>query len=320
MPRNEKIGIIGSGLIGRSWAMLFASVDYEVCIYDLKPEQVSAALDDILQQLKSLEKSGMLRGTASAEEQHKCIKGVSSLEDCIKGAKHIQECVFENLELKKKVFHQLDELAGPNTVLSSSTSCIVPSKFTEDLAHRENCIVAHPVNPPYYVPMVEVVPAPWTSKDVVARTTALMKEIGQSPVTFTRELQGFGLNRIQYAILNECNNLVQSGVLSAEDVDVIMKDGLGYRYAWMGALETAHLNAQGMDEYLRKYGPTMVSVSNSFLGIPAWTPEASGTLIDQMNQMVPEDQLEKRRQWRDTRLAALAKLKKDMKELEKSEK
>ncbi|XP_042224469.1 lambda-crystallin homolog [Homarus americanus] len=163
MPRNEKIGIVGSGFIGRSWAMLFAGVGYEVCIYDIKAEQVSAALDDILHQLKNLHKSGLLRGKLSVEEQHKCIKGATSLKECVSGAVFIQEAVFEDLELKKKVFHQIDELVDSNTIISSSTSCIVPSKLSSDLTNKTNFIVSHPVNPPYYVPMVEVVPAPWTS-------------------------------------------------------------------------------------------------------------------------------------------------------------
>jgi len=316
MPRDEKIGIIGSGLIGRSWAMLFAGVGYQVMIYDVLDTQITAALEDINKQLKALEKDGMLRGTLTAEEQFKCIKGVNSLKECVRKAKHIQECIPENLELKIKVFKELDALAGPNTVLCSSTSCIVPSKFTEDLAHKTNCVVAHPVNPPYYVALVEIVPAPWTSKDVVTRTRALMKEIGQAPVTLSREMPGFGLNRIQYAILNECSNLVSDGVLSAEDVDTLMSEGLGMRYAWMGPLETAHLNAEGMMSYVERYGSTIASVSSTFKPVPAWSPENSQALAEQCDKMVPVEQLQSRRQWRDARLAKLAKLKKEMKELE----
>jgi len=310
------MGIIGSGLIGRSWAMLFAGVGYKVTLYDVLETQVSVALEDIKKQLLALEKDGMLRGTLTAEQQFKCIKGVNSLKECVQKAKHVQECIPENLELKIKVFKELDGLSGSNTVLCSSTSCIVPSKFTADLAHKANCIVAHPVNPPYYVSCVEVVPAPWTSKDTVSKTRALMKEIGQAPVTFSRELPGFGLNRIQYAILNECSNLVSDGVLSAEDVDTLMSEGLGMRYAWMGPLETAHLNAEGMMSYCERYGSTISSVSSTFNPPPTWSPNDSKALSKQCDKMVPLDQLQTRRQWRDARLAKLAKLKKEMKELE----
>lgn len=318
MARNEKIGIVGSGFIGQSWAMLFASVGYQVRLYDVKAEQVTSALEKINKQLKTLEETGMLRGKLTADQQFQCISAVTNLKDCIKGAVYVQESVFEDLELKKKVFHEIDQVADAKTVLASSTSCIVPSKFTADLAHKENCIVAHPVNPPYYVPMVEVVPAPWTSKDVVSRTRAIMKEIGQAPVMFTREQPGFGLNRIQYAILNECNNMVQSGIISAEDVDVLMKEGLGYRYAWMGPLETGLLNADGMDDYVVRYGSSIVAVSKDFAPIPAWTPETTKPMCTQLENMFPKEKLQERREWRDARLIALAKLKKEMKELEKS--
>ncbi|XP_045104141.1 lambda-crystallin-like isoform X1 [Portunus trituberculatus] len=305
---------VDSGFVGRSWAMLFASVGYEVSMFDLKPQQVTAALSDIGVQLKNLEKSGLLRGKLSRSDQFKCIKGASSLKECIKGAKHIQECVFEDLELKKKVFKEMDQLVEPETVLSSSTSCILPSKISADLTHRTNFIVSHPVNPPYYVPAVELVPAPWTSKDVMARTQALMVEIGQSPVVFTREISGFGINRIQYAILKECAHLVNSGVVSAEGVDVIMKHGLGCRYAWMGPLETALLNANGMNDYLERYGNSLDFVTSTFPDTVSFQPEDCTELIDQVDKMVPLDQLQARREWRDKRLAALAKLKKDMEE------
>lgn len=317
MAKHEKIAIVGSGFVGRSWAMLFASVGYEVSMFDLKPQQVKAALSDISDQLENLEKSGLLRGKLGCSEQLKCIKGVSSLKECVKGAKHIQECVFEDLELKKKVFKEIDQLVGPDAVLSSSTSCILPSKISPDLTHKTNFIVSHPVNPPYYVPCVEVVPAPWTSKEVVTRTQALMTEIGQCPVVFTREINGFGINRIQYAILKECANLVNNGVVNAEGVDVFMKHGLGCRYAWMGPLETALLNANGFKDYLERYGNSIDTVTGTFPESVSFQPEDCGELIEQVDKMVPLDELQPRRMWRDKRLAALAKLKKNMDEDEK---
>ena len=111
--------------------------------------------------------------------------------------------------MKAKVFHQVDGLVGDTTILASSTSCIQPSTFTEKLKHRQNCIVAHPVNPPHLVPLVEIVPAPWTSPDVVTMTIELMKKIGQSPVLVKKEVDGFVSNRLQYAMLMEAWRLVE---------------------------------------------------------------------------------------------------------------
>lgn len=157
----------------------------------------------------------------------------------------LQECVFEQIDLKKDVFKQLDEIASNDVVLASSTSCFLPSLFSEGLKHKSQVVVAHPVNPPYYVPAVEIVPAPWTDPKVVERTRAIMIEIGQKPVTLKKEVPGFSLNRIQYAILDECWRQIADGVISVEDVDTVMSDGLGMRYAFMGPWETAHLNAKG---------------------------------------------------------------------------
>lgn len=153
--------------------------------------------------------------------------------------------MFEKLELKADVFKQLDEVASDDIVLGSSTSCFLPSLFSQSLKHRSQVVVAHPVNPPYYIPLIEVVPAPWTSDEVVKRTRALLEDIGQKPVTLKKEVPGFSLNRIQYAILNECWRQIADGVMSVEDVDTVMSDGLGLRYAFMGPYETAHLNAKG---------------------------------------------------------------------------
>jgi len=143
--KNEKVGVVGSGLIGRSWAMLFASAGYRVQIYDISAEQVATALGNILVQLKDLNEAGLLRGKLSVEEQHALISGTDSLQKCVQGAKYIQECVPENFDLKAKVFAQIDEFVDDKTILASSTSSMPISTFSEKLKHRSQCIVSHPV-------------------------------------------------------------------------------------------------------------------------------------------------------------------------------
>ncbi|VVC97243.1 unnamed protein product, partial [Leptidea sinapis] len=190
--KTEKIGIVGSGLIGRSWAMLFASVGYQVTVYDIIPKQVTDALADIKVQLKTLEKD---------------------------------ECVPENIDIKRKVFEDLDKVVDYNIILSSSTSCIQPSKISQGLKHKGQMIVSHPVNPPYYVPLVEIVPAPWTKPEIRSKTKEILLEIGQEPVLLMKEIDGFVLNRIQFAIIDEAWRLVSDGVMNVEDIDKVISEG-----------------------------------------------------------------------------------------------
>ena len=148
-------------------------------------------------------------------------------------------------------------------MLASSTSGIPASAFTEALPGRDRCLVAHPVNPPYLVPLVELVGAPWTSPEVVARTRALMDRVGQVPVVAMKETRGFVLNRMQAALVAEAFRLVRDGVMSVEDVDACVRDGLGLRWSFMGPFETIDLNAPGgVSDYAARFGALMGGITD----------------------------------------------------------
>jgi len=145
---SRKAGIIGSGLIGRSWAMLFAGAGYNVVVYDNVASQVKSALDDIKNQLNNLEKTGMLRGKLTAAQQFSLIKGATSLAEAVKGAYYVQECIPEVLEMKQKLWMEVDALVdSESTILASSTSALLPSVISKDMKHKKQFIVAHPVCP-----------------------------------------------------------------------------------------------------------------------------------------------------------------------------
>uniref|UniRef100_A0A8C8ZN14 L-gulonate 3-dehydrogenase n=1 Tax=Prolemur simus TaxID=1328070 RepID=A0A8C8ZN14_PROSS len=265
-------------------------------------------------ELKSLEEAGSLKGCLSVQEQLSLISGCSSLQEAVEGAVHIQECVPENLELKKKIFAQLDRIVDDRVVLSSSSSCLLPSRLFAGLVHVRQCLVAHPVNPPYYVPLVELVPHPETAPATVDRTHALMTKIGQCPVRLLKEVDGFALNRLQYAVISEAWRLVEEGVLSPTDLDLVMSEGLGTRYAFIGPLETMHLNAEGMLNYCDRYSEGMKRVLKTFGPIPEFSRDTVEKVNQAMCMKVPDDpeNLAARRQWRDDCLRRLSKLKRQM--------
>jgi len=288
--------------------MMFARAGYNVSLYDLNPKQIEDALTSIKEQLQGLAAVDLLKGQ-TVDEIHARISPATDLAEAFKGAVHCQECCPENPELKKKIFAGFDAVADDTIVLSSSSSCISPSVFTEGLKHKAQCIVAHPVNPPHYIPLVEIVPAPWTDPEVTKRTTALMKELGQSPVTLKKEANGFILNRLQYALLMESWRIVEEGICSPEDVDTAVKEGLGLRWSFMGPFETIDLNApEGVKDYCQRYGEniTAVCAEQDKLGARAMKDSPTADVIHAaMRAAVPADALDARKQWRDDRLAAL---------------
>lgn len=311
---NRTITVIGSGLIGRSWAMVFASGGYSVKIYDNQPGQAAKAIIEIRKQLEELEAAHMLRGELNATQQMALFSHYDDLAQALEGAFFVQECVFEQLEVKQSVFQDIERLAGKDVILSSSTSCLVPSNVFAKVQNKSRCIVSHPVNPPYYVKLVELVPHPETASSVMDTTHALMTEVGQAPVRLKKEIDGFALNRVQAAIIAESWRLVQDGIISVKDIDLVMSEGLGMRYAFIGPMETIHLNApEGLEDYMKRYGEGIQRVLTSFGPVPEFCSEGAKTIVNEMCELIPSDQqhLSARKERRDQLLMKLAKLKKD---------
>lgn len=139
-----------------------------------------------------------------------------------------------------------------------------------------------------------------------------MEEIGQKPVSLSREIEGFALNRIQYVILNEAWRLIADGILDVKDIDSVMSDGLGMRYAFLGPMETAHLNAEGMNCYCDRYSKTIYDVSQTMGPTPKFEGPQAKEVSRQLEKMCPLEDLQKRREWRDACLTKLSQLKKEM--------
>ena len=246
-------GIIGAGLIGCSWAHVFARAGWHVLVWDPVDAQRQAAPDRIAASLQELAHFGLVDDAAAAAKR---VSTAATLEEAVAAADYVQESGPETIEAKRATFVRLDAAARPATVLASSTSAIVASLFTEQLAGRARCLVAHPVNPPHLVPVVELCGAPWTAADTKRRAQEILREVGQVPIDVKREIDGFILNRLQVALLTEAFRLVQDGYVSPEDLDRTIADGLGLRWSFMGPFETIELNAPGgITDYCSRYTP-----------------------------------------------------------------
>jgi 3-hydroxyacyl-CoA dehydrogenase len=299
----EKIGIVGSGLIGRAWATVFARAGHPVVMYDADGSALPRAVGLIQEGLRELKEFGLI--SEAPETVAGRVRTAGSLAECVRDVDYVQENTAERLEVKREVYAQMDAAAKPECILASSTSTIETSRFAEGLKGRHRCLVAHPVNPPHIVPIVEISPAPFTSPEVVARTRALHQKVGQVPITVKREVEGFILNRLQAALLNEAWRLVKEDYVSVEDLDKTIRDGLGLRWAFMGPFETIDLNAPGgIPDYAARYGPKLHGMMKD-VRYDAWDPALVAKVEAERRKIMPQDKHAEREAWRDRRLMAL---------------
>ncbi len=305
----DPVACIGAGHVGRAWELVIASAGRRVRIFDERRETAEAALAFAAEMLPALADEDLLGKAAPAEVLGR-LEVAGSLEAALEGADHVQESTPEDLQVKRAVFARLDAAAAPGATLASSTSALLPSSFTEDLPGRARCLVVHPINPPYLIRAAEVVPAPWTDAAVVERTARLLRASGMAPIVMTRELDGFVMNRMQGALLEEAFRLVADGYATIEDVDVGIREGLALRWSIMGPFETIDLNAPGgVRDYAIRYQRIYERLFPSMQRRVDWTGPVMDTIEADRRLRLPEAELPARAKWRDLRLMAFAAFK-----------
>ncbi|RMC34378.1 3-hydroxyacyl-CoA dehydrogenase [Paracoccus alkanivorans] len=287
------IAIVGAGLIGRSWAVVFARAGLSVRVWDADPAVLEHLPDDIAAMISDA-------GADPAIANH--VTAFPTLAKALDGAEWVQENGPEKLEVKRALFADLDRLAGPEAILASSSSALMPSAWSEGLAGARRCLVAHPVNPPHLVPIVELCPSPRTAPEVMDRAEGLFRRVEQVPARLNREIEGFVLNRLQAVLLAESLRLVSEGVISVEGLDDTVRHGLGRRWAFMGPLETILLNAPGgVPDYMRRYGSMLAALTDGSARGEAFTEDAGRIVAEAF----PGTDIRNRQDWRDRELAAL---------------
>ena len=314
----EKIAIVGAGLVGRAWAIVFARAGYPVMLYDANPDTVVRSLETVESSLKDLAEFGLIAETPSVIRARMSI--AKSLEEVLAGAAYAQESTLENVDVKKKIFADMDAIAAPSTILASSTSTFMTSAFATEVKGRHRCLVAHPVNPPYLIPLVEVSPAAFTAPDVAQRTYDLMLAVGQKPIMMKKETQGFILNRLQWALMAEAYRLVDDGYVGVEDLDMTLKDGLGLRWSFIGPFEVGDLNAPGgIADYSRRFGPMIYEMDSSAQSnARKWSEELLAKIEKERRQYMQVADIGARSKWRDRRLMGLMAHKRVMEKKDQS--
>lgn len=306
-----KIACIGAGTVGRAWAVVFARAGYQVALFDSVIEEVERrAIPLARETLELLSSGGLLEEPVETVVGR--IKRANSLAEAVAGTVYVQESVAEELAIKRDVFAAIGGAAPAEAILASSTSALPGSDFLGHIPHPERCLVAHPVNPPSLIPLVEICPTRWTAEATVAAARRMLTDAGMKPVTLRKEIDGFLVNRLQYTLVAEALHLVGEGYCSADDIDRVMTEGLALRWASIGPFEVAHLNsAQGFQGFVDRLGGMMRKMGQDARTDYDWSAELVARIHDSLAARVPLEDIPARQSWRDRRIIATRRLQQD---------
>lgn len=298
------VACIGAGNVGRAWAVVFARAGHSVRLYDANPAEIrDRALPLAATLLGDLARAGVL--TETPDEVLARISPAASLAEAAAEAGWIQESVREDLSLKRAVLTEIAAAAAPEAIIASSTSAIRGSEFMTAIAGPGRALVAHPVNPPALIPLVELCATPLTAPETLAEARRFMTALGMRPITVNREIDGFILNRLQYTLVAEALHLVGEGYCSAEDIDAVVTQGLALRWASIGPFEVAHLNAtEGFMGFVRQLGPMMRRMGADARTDYDWSEALAQDIHDAIARRMPVERIGELQAWRDRRILA----------------
>lgn len=294
------VAVVGSGSIGVAFAVLFARAGFDVRVWDPLDGALARAAGDIEDRLGMLGEAGLLGQDPPAVAER--IRLSDDLAEVLDGVVLVQECTPEDLELKRDLFARLGELTS-DAVLASSSSAFVPSQYAADLECTGRVLGGHPGNPPYLIPVLELVPSPSTKADVVDAAESVYRRASMRTVRVHHEPEGFIFNRLQGALLREAYCLLRDGVASVEDIDEVVRSGLGRRWCFIGPFETADLNTRGgIAAHAERMGPAYERMGAERGQHDPWTPDLVAAAEQQRRAVLPLDGWEGRVRWRDHQL------------------
>jgi 3-hydroxybutyryl-CoA dehydrogenase len=244
----KRIAVVGAGIMGHGFATLFAQKGFSVHLHDVDQDLLKKAYAQIAFNLNTFVEHRLISKKGRAEALEKIIT-TPDLQEAAGKADFVLEAVPEALELKKEVFKQLDRIAPPHAILASNTSALSITEIASGTQRPQNTIILHWVNPPHIIPVVEIVRGEKTSDETAELSYRLMLKLGKKPVRVLKEVPGFLFNRLHLALYREALHCLETGVATPEDIDLVVKAGLGFRLAALGPLEASDFG--GLDTFLR---------------------------------------------------------------------
>lgn len=305
----KRVAVIGQGVIGRGWTAFFAGRRLNVSIYDLDRGVARAALSQLPEIVSFLEREGLAEAGATAELAER-VTLAASIEEAVREADYVQEAVAEDYGVKRAAFAAADAVASPDVLIASSSSGLLMTEIQKATKHPERCLIAHPINPSYLIPLVELVPGKSTSADALSVAREFLEGLGKIPVTLTREISGYLENRLTAALWREAIDLVHQGVASVEDIDKTIWAGPGLRYALMGPHLIFHLGggSGGIRHFIDHLGPAF---HEWWADMATWTTipaEVIPSLEQGVRAGMDGHSYEELVEWRDGQLVRLNKL------------
>jgi len=305
----KSVGIVGTGVIGSSWAAFYASKGFMVKMHDIDPSLCQKGFRMAKDYLEVLRVRGLLPENA-------CKKAiadttvVNDLTEAVKDVQLVQESAAENYEVKHQVFKVMDAETSPDVILASSSSGLLMTEIQKATQHPERCLIAHPFNPPHLILLVELVPGEQTDDNTISKMKTFFEDLGKVPVVLKKEAPGHIANRLAAALWREATDIVLKGIASVEDVDKALFAGPGIRWAFMGQHLIYHLGGGegGIEHFIDHLGPAFEQWWKS---MDTWTslpPEAKSILAEGVKEELRGRSLTEVTQWRDDTLIKLLKL------------
>jgi carnitine 3-dehydrogenase len=305
----ESIGIIGTGVIGSSWAAFYATKGFQVKMWDVDADLCQTGQRQAVDTIRLLRDQGIL-SKDKVEESISRIATNRNLAQAVADVQLVQESVTENYEVKQQVFKALDAHTDADVILASSSSGLLMTPIQQVTNHPGRCLIAHPFNPPHLIPLVELVPGDGTDEQTISNMKIFYEKLGKVPVVLKKAVPGHIANRLAMALWREAVDLVVQGIASVEDVDKAVCAGPGLRWAVMGPHMVYGLGGGegGMDHFIDHFGP---AVKVWWESLATWTtlpPEAKALLVDGVKEEMGDRTLSDMNRWRDEKVIQLLKV------------